>query len=536
MLDESRGDEWRQRLGDRWRLHLGLLVTLWLVLGFVRPVGDPDLPRHLALAEWMLRHRAFPFEEPWAWTRLGDPFFAYSWLPELAQYAVFEVAGTIGLRVYNALLVGAAGASVLLLGRVARWRPWTVVLLALLHVGIATIFAGGQRPGMVLLITIPLAWWAAYVLLDATRLWPALVVLAMANVAAANSHILFPAMAGPLALLLTRERIDWRRVALASAVTVGGWLVSPYALVWPEVFRLNFGANPLFSYPTPIDELTPGFVAITQLRDLLGVLPLCLALLPWAVARHLGTRERIWLGILWLGGLGMFAIAVRGLVVWWVLTLPLTAVAIEQLKEPARMAVHRAQLGAAYLVVIFLLIGILRVADATEPARFASGPRALPAPANPWVEPAAQWLECHAGHEASGRLFNVFDFGDYLAWRLPRYSVSIDGRNIFPDSVALAEGFSLAASGAVPLGPWRSADVAIVPDIYPVAAVLDSAPGWRRVMTTGFSSNADLTMGLWIREDWWASRARAPLPDGVQVVDSRSGSSYQCPHDADARR
>jgi hypothetical protein len=389
---------------------------------------------------------------------------------------------------------------------------------------------------MVLLITIPLAWWAAYALLHSTRAWPALLVLAVANAAAANSHILFPAMAGPLALLLARDRIDWRRVVLAGGVTIAAWLVSPYALVWPEVFRLNFGANPLFSYPTPIDELTPGFVAIAQLRDLLGFLPLCLALLPWVVAGRLDRRERVWLGLLWLGGLGLFGLAVRGLVIWWVLTLPLTAVAIEQLREPARAAVHRAQLAATYLVVVFLLIGILRVANETDSARFATGPRALPAPANPWVEPAAQWLECHAGPEASGRLFNAFDFGDYLAWRLPRYSVSIDGRNIFPDSVALAEGFSLAASGAAPLGPWRSADVAIVPDIYPVAAALDSARGWRRVMTSGFTSDAELTMGLWIREGWWTSRSTTPLPDSAQIVDARSQSSYRCPDDAAARR
>ncbi|HJU91059.1 MAG TPA: hypothetical protein VJ672_16860 [Gemmatimonadaceae bacterium] len=536
MLGETRAEEWRQRLGDRWRLHLGLIIALWFVLGFVRPIGDPDLPRHLALGEWIVRHGAVPFAEPWAWTRSGAPFYAYSWLPELMQYGLFRLAEETGLRFYNAMLVVAAGASMLLVGAVARWRPWTVLLLALLHVGITTIFAGGQRPGLVLLVTIPIAWWAAYKLLDAPRTAPALIAIAAANIVAANSHILFPAMLGPLALLFTRDRIDWRRLLVAGTVTVASWLVTPYALVWPAAFRINFGANPLFSYPTPIDELTPGFIAITQLRDLLGFLPLCLAFVPWIVAPRLTMRERVSLGILWLAGLGMFALAVRGLVIWWVLTLPLTAAAIEMLKEPTRAAVHRSQLVATYLVVGFLLAGILRVDADTDWTRYSRGPRSLPAPANPWVEPAAQWIECNLPNQASGRIFNTFDFGDYLAWRLPRYSVSIDGRNIFPDSVALAEGFAVASSGGAPLGPWRSADLAIVPDIYPVAAALDSARGWRRVLKSGFTSDSTLTTGLWIREGWWARQSALALPDSVFELDARSGNSYQCAHEASARR
>ena len=41
--------------------------------GAVRPLADPDLPMHLSVGEWIVRHRAVPFLEPFAWTRMGEP-------------------------------------------------------------------------------------------------------------------------------------------------------------------------------------------------------------------------------------------------------------------------------------------------------------------------------------------------------------------------------------------------------------------------------------------------------------------------------
>jgi hypothetical protein len=536
VLDDAGHAMWRERLGGAWRIHLGVLVALWFAMGFLRPIGDPDLPRHLALGEWIVRHRAIPFVEPWAWTRPGAPFFAYSWLPELAQVWLWRALGETGLRVYNALLLTGAGLAILLVGRVGRWRPWTVILMALLHVGIASAVAGGQRPAVVLLTTVPLAWYAAYRLLDGERPTSPLLVLAAANVVAANSHILFPVMAAPLALLLSRSDVAWRRVALAGVATLGGWLLSPYALVWPEVFRLNFGANPLFAFPTPIAELTPGFTAAARLRDTLAIFAVALAVVPWVTAARLTTRERFFLGGLWVAGLTVFALAVRGVVLWWLVILPLAALAIEQLREPTKARVHRAQLVATYVVAMLFVLASVRADLRMRAARLVEGPRSLPAPANAWVEPAARWLECHAGLRARGRIFNSFDFGDYLVWRLPGYSVSLDGRNIFPDSVAEAEAFALAANGGAPLGPWKGADVALVPDVYPVAAVLDTARGWRRVLTSRPMTTSDVRIGLHVREEWWPSDAPGPLPDEPVDVSPRSGIPYECPHESDARR
>ena len=59
-------------------------------------------------------------------------------------------------------------------------------------------------------------------------------------------------------------------------------------------------------------------------------------------APRLTMRERVAFAVLWLGGLGVFALAVRGVVIWWLVTIPLAAVAVEALREPISPGVHRA--------------------------------------------------------------------------------------------------------------------------------------------------------------------------------------------------
>jgi hypothetical protein len=104
-------------------------------------------------------------------------------------------------------------------------------------------------------------------------------------------------------------------------------------------------------------------------------------------------------------------------------------------------------------------------------------------------------------------VLTAFHYGSYLAWRLPSYSASIDGRTIFPDSAARPEAYHIAVAGAPPLGPWRSADLAIVPLKFPVAGVLDTARGWRRVAAVDSSARVPLALGLWVRDAWWARAA-----------------------------
>ena len=126
-------------------------------------------------------------------------------------------------------------------------------------------------------------------------------------------------------------------------------------------------------------------------------------------------------------------------------------------------------------------------------------------------------------------MFTSFGFGTYLTWRLPALSYSIDGRNIFPDSVAAAESYMLASGGRAPLGPWRSADLAMVPLAREVASVLDTAAGWRRVVVVADERGDSDTAGLWVRDSWWRQVSARDLPDSAaRLRAGRDGVLAAC--------
>ncbi|MBC7791365.1 MAG: hypothetical protein H7Z74_15580 [Anaerolineae bacterium] len=504
------------------------MAVLLVASGATALLLDPDLPVHLAMGRWIVRHGAVPFTEPFAWTRAGDPYYAYSWAIESAYFLVHESLGVTGLRVLHGLFIAAAAAVMLVLARAARWSPWTGLLLAILNVTIAAFLASHLRPQIVLFISVPLAWACAYRILESERIhWPLLVLLG-ASALAANSHLLFPLTAAPWMLLVTHPRRDLRRSAALVLVTVAGWMLSPYALVWPKVFQLNFAPNPLFTHPTPISELQPGVQAISQ-APLALVVVLALALMPWALSTvWLTRRERIVAAAAWLIGLLAFAYAVRALLIWWMLVLPTFAAVVELLAlVPKREIIVRAQKFCLYAILVCLVAG--RVRNARSVAAANPDKAVLFTPfASSVADPLARWLECNGRADARGRILTVFRLGSYLAWRLPAFSSSIDGRNIFPDSVARAESYNLSRSNNATLGPWRSADLAIVTLDYPVAAVLDTATGWRRTAASDTTGRPPFARAaLWVRTAWWdRNRATNPTCPATPPVLSRT-AQYQ---------
>src|SRR5262249_43671198 len=144
----------------------------------------------------------------------------------------------------------------------------------------------------ILLVVIPVAWAAAMRLRDGDRSFRWGAVLLVCAAAAANSHLFFPLTAAPGVVLLTRSPVSGRRVAIAGCAILGGWLLPPYGLHWPDVFPLNFERPALYSSPSPVDEYIPGFSALTGGGGTgLLLVPLLLAL-PWLTATRLEPQVR----------------------------------------------------------------------------------------------------------------------------------------------------------------------------------------------------------------------------------------------------
>ncbi len=512
-------DAWSNDLGVRWPWLVAALAVGLALAGWLTPLGDPDLPMHLRTAEWIVHEGRVPFTEPFAWTRAGAPFFAYSWLAELAYLGAFNRAGAQGLHALQAMLAAGSFLVVVALGRVSRWSVWPTLLIAFLSAAMWSLFVVAVRPQALMGITVPLAWLGAELMLRG-RMGRGVGVTIIAAALTANTHILFPVTAVPVVRFLAEPRVRWRSAAGFLAFNVVGWLVTPYAMVIPEMMRINFTGNVMIGPQTTVLELAPGFRAIqgagvsvsTLVLGILLVAPLALP------SRLLADRERLAYGFAWVAGLGLFGLAVRGLVIWLVVALPLLARLLSLV--PVAPSPGARRLNASVMALIPLALAQSEWRDAARAPTVQATPRTrqLPLGSAVVLEPLVRWVECHVQPPPGTRAYNTFNHGSYLVYRLPLLSYSIDGRNIFPDSVAVAEAMQMTSRGSMRLGPWSSASVAFVPLRHAVAPVIAADSAWRLVRVSAPGDSSIAPTGLWVRKDWLARFGRGPVSEVADTV------------------
>ena len=508
-------DEWRESYGPTWWIDLACLAAIVFLLGAMQPLGDPDLPMHLATGEWIVRHGAVPFVEPFAWTRAGAPYYAYSWALEVVYYLILNWCGSVGLHLLQGVMLVAAAAAMILLASAAAWKPWLALCMAALNVAAAMLVVPALRPQLVLFTLVPLAWACTYLILAVPRIRWAVAALLLTSAIAANSHLFFVLTAAPIVLVVANPPIERRRGWAVCLAVVAGWVVSPYALVWLDVFRLNFGYNALLVQPSPIREFYPGFRATS---GLLFALPL--ALIPWVIAHgRFHRREQIVYCALWLAGLAAFAYAGRLLLCWWLTSLPIVAAALAHLGRRGRSGAPRRAVKVATYTIAFASLPTIAVLMLPQwRAEGDSVSRRLPVEASSSIEPLLVWLECHVRPGTDGRIYTWFNYGSYLVWRLPGYSASIDGRTIFPDSVARPEMLMSGLLSHPRYQVWPSADLAIVPLYFGVAAALDTAQQWQLAASSRRMEHPADSVGLWVNRSWWQRVGTAPLAEQAAVL------------------
>src|SRR5258705_9031403 len=177
-----------------------LAAAVWA--GFA-PLADPDLPMHLAIGEWIVAHRQVPFVEPFAWTRAGAPYYAYSWLAQLAFFATMRVGGPIGLHVLSGVIAMTIVLAGFAAGRSLGLSASRATALGALSIAIAMESTPFLRPHLIMHALIPLAWASAFWFVrspSSNRRYAGL-ALWMISALAAGVHITFVVVAAPLVLL-----------------------------------------------------------------------------------------------------------------------------------------------------------------------------------------------------------------------------------------------------------------------------------------------------------------------------------------------
>ncbi|MEX2129001.1 MAG: hypothetical protein WD871_12285 [Xanthobacteraceae bacterium] len=141
-----------------WIFAAGVYLLL-LPLGD-RLLNDPDSYWHLAVARWIIDHRAFPTVDPFSHTMAGAHWIAFEWLSEMIYAGAYAAAGWPGV------VVLAAAAIALAFGLLLRFLVQRLDLLPALILGLVALVLAAPhmlaRPH-VLVLPLMLAWIAALV-------------------------------------------------------------------------------------------------------------------------------------------------------------------------------------------------------------------------------------------------------------------------------------------------------------------------------------------------------------------------------------
>ena len=463
-VDVAAASATRTTWAARWVLMLTLVYGASAVVT-VAPIVDPDIWWHLATGRWVVAHHAVPVTDPFSAYGAGAPWVAYSWLFGVLLYALHECLGHIGLVTYP--VVGALAITSALLALVLRFEFRIPRALALTGVGVAAMSPLFMPRSY--LFTLGFVILELYVLLvvretGRTRL---LWLLPPVFVLWANLHIQFVygllllglAVVESVVGSVTRHRVVQRSLplgpAIATAVACGlATLVSPYGL---DVYRpaIDFGSQRLV-YHLVIELGAPAF------RLLPNWVFLGLAL---AAAFTLGRQRPVQLfpALAFIAGAYLSFATRRDM--WFLTVLSVAIIATSWGNRSVPRPVLRWNGAVAAAVGVgAIVVGVAMSRSLSQATLEAAVARAYPTAAVAAVK--------ERGYP--GPLYNPFDWGGFLIWRLPEHRVSMDGRSTVHGDERTWQSFqtSMGHAGWDRDADLRAARLVILPLDIPLAELL----------------------------------------------------------------
>jgi hypothetical protein len=383
-----------------------------------RNVTDPDIWWHLKTGQYIAEHKTVPRVDPFSFTRAGEPWVAHEWLTELFLYEAWRISGWGGLIVLFALILCVAFFLLFL-----RCGPDSeVAAVATLAAAWVTMPVWGVRPQMVSLLLTSLwllilersernpklLWWT----LPLTVLW-------------VNLHAGFALglvlsglfLAGDLlerALGYTQR--DWKGTATAASALLLDVLLVP----------LNPNGTRMFSYPieTLRSPAMQKYIAewASPNFHLAQYWPfLILILTTLAAFGGFGLRARPRDILLLVVSLFAGLVSVRMIPLLPLIAVPLLTKRIAE--WPGQPRTQRVPTSNHVLLNagIVLILAVFAAVHTTQVIRYQSHAEMQHFPVH-----AVEFLE---KHPLEGRVFNHYDWGGYLIWKLyPSTRVFVDGR------------------------------------------------------------------------------------------------------------
>jgi hypothetical protein len=405
--------------GPRVTVLVAALYSLPAALG-MRPVVDLDIWWHLHQAAWIVEHRTLPLTDPFTAYGMGKSWIAYHWLYELIVYAFYRAFGLFGIVLYITML---AFAITVTLHRLLQRHAGDLVVAT----GLTALALAGMYP----VITQPRPWLfnVLFLILEltvilevrktGTRRWlwtlpPLFLVWACINIQFVYGLFVL-ALAAVEALIPRRaDHPDGPRpVGIAPlagifAVCVLATCLTPYHLrIYVPVVTAVRLTDPFL------------FLAELQAPPFRLVFDWIMLGLLLAATFVLGRQRNVSWFLLLLLATGAFVAFRARRDVWFVVIASVVTLAIARSPSTSR----RPRLGMAQVAVIAVLVlGVMVGLSLTR----VSASRLEQAVAEAFPVGAAAFVE---RQKYRGRIYNDYNWGGYLMWRLPALDVTLDGRN-----------------------------------------------------------------------------------------------------------
>jgi hypothetical protein len=403
------------RIRLRWMRPAIIALAAFCLLGlFATEAGDTDFWWHLKTGEYIVQRHSLPAPDPFSYTAdLGAPQYpaeekvryfnlTHEWLAQVLWYLLYRAAGFPGIVLFKALLLaGFCGIAGLIAARRSNSFYWGLASAG----GAATVAVmfSADRPALLSFFLAAVFLW---ILERGRPLW----LLPVLSLLWANSH--------------GGYFLGW--------VVLGAYSVAALVDHWRG--RPGAGGRRLWIVSLvsiAVSALNPSHFRIIPILFAYRQSHLMQSLVEWA-------RPPLW-GPPYCFPVLLYAAAIVMLIGWrkvrkadWLLFIPFAAASLMAFRNVMLIGFLAPILIASYFpwrrklpapaapaVMAVLLIALL--------AGIARG-RFFQLRAAEWKFPsgAADWI---LAHRIQARMFNTYEYGGYLMWRLwPAQRVFIDGR------------------------------------------------------------------------------------------------------------
>ncbi len=483
--------------------------VLWLVflltvaaMQSLRVAGamDGDIWWHLRTGDWIVSHHAVPWRDVFGRYTLGHTWIDYTWLFDVLIASIYKLKGLTGVLAFTGTLIIASVAcmfsllskylsqgyaltiSVLFLIAIlplATPRPWLFSLFLLILELHLLFHASEQYRPYLLVWLVPL--FAVWANLHVQFVYGLALLLLFAVIASLPRRYI------GIDRHLFRLRVPWWWASLALAI--GATLLNPYGwriytVVWTYAFQK--------AAPNLIEEMQA--LPFRNLTDWAT-----LALFSLAVGSFAWSHKRSVLLPAFLLASGWCFRAERD--VWILAVLSTVVIALAFREKSTAKPLNRWQMGVALLLVAGIYGARLHWGELSNQKLQQAADQSFP-------EKASRYIETHALPDP---LFNPYDWGGYLIWRLPGRLVSIDGRAQLYGDDGLSRAFAnrMGVPGWRDFPPLQEANTVLAERESPLASLLQMDPAYKLVYQ-------DQSAVIFVHADKLMTR-REPLGDEPTV-------------------